>query len=123
MLNVEHSLSRRSFFKRTALALPALLVGDAALEAFDRLTHSKVFLGADFATVRTGLPSAQWRELNRITAREIEESRNARKAALAEEFNGLAVRYDAETRARIIGLLSKSNPILAEMKWVEKPHP
>lgn len=36
-------LDRRSFFARSTLALGGLLVGDAALEAFERLTHRKVF--------------------------------------------------------------------------------
>ena len=40
-------LTRRSFLRRTSLALPALLVGDAALEAFERLTHRKVFALGD----------------------------------------------------------------------------
>lgn len=37
------SLSRRSFLTRSTLAVGGLLVGDAALEAFERLTHRKVF--------------------------------------------------------------------------------
>ena len=32
-------MNRRSFLTRSALVLPALLVGDKALEAFARLTH------------------------------------------------------------------------------------
>ena len=37
-------LDRRTFLRRTSLALAGgLLVGDAALEAFERLTHRKVF--------------------------------------------------------------------------------
>lgn len=37
-------MDRRSFLRRSTLALAGgLLVGDAALEAFDRLTHRKVF--------------------------------------------------------------------------------
>lgn len=41
-------LTRRDFLRRTSLALAGgLLLGDAALEAFERLTHRKVFaLGA-----------------------------------------------------------------------------
>lgn len=38
---------RRSFLSRIALAATALVIGDEALEAFERLTHRKVFaLGA-----------------------------------------------------------------------------
>ena len=40
-------MDRRSFLRRTSLALPALLVGDAALEAFERLSHRKVFALGD----------------------------------------------------------------------------
>ena len=37
-------LSRRDFLRRGSIALAGgLLVGDAALEAFERLTHRKVF--------------------------------------------------------------------------------
>lgn len=37
-------MDRRNFIRRTALALAGgLVVGDAALEAFARLTHRKVF--------------------------------------------------------------------------------
>ena len=49
-------MDRRSFLRRASLALPALLVGDAALEAFERLSHRKVFaLG--------GLPNQPWHGL------------------------------------------------------------
>ena len=42
------TLDRRSFLRRTSLALAGgLVLGDAALEMFERLTHRKVFaLGA-----------------------------------------------------------------------------
>ena len=37
-------MDRRSFLRRSTIALAGgLLVGDAAIEAFDRLTHRKVF--------------------------------------------------------------------------------
>lgn len=36
-------MNRRSFLSRLALGTTGLLVGDAALEAFERLTHRKVF--------------------------------------------------------------------------------
>jgi len=37
------TLDRRTFLRRSALALGGLMVGDAALEAFERLTHRPVF--------------------------------------------------------------------------------
>lgn len=37
------TLDRRTFLRRSALALGGLMVGDAALEAFERFTHHKVF--------------------------------------------------------------------------------
>ena len=44
------TLSRRDFLRRTSLAVAGgLIVGDAALELFDRLTHRKVWAGADFS--------------------------------------------------------------------------
>lgn len=36
-------MNRRDFLRRTSLALPALLVGDEALAAFERMAHRKVF--------------------------------------------------------------------------------
>ena len=49
-------MDRRLFLRRTALALPALVVGDAALEAFERLTHRKVFaLGGVDSAYLSGL--------------------------------------------------------------------
>lgn len=45
------TLSRRDFLRKTSIALAGgLIVGDAALEAFERLTHRKVWAGADFAS-------------------------------------------------------------------------
>lgn len=41
-------LDRRTFLRRTSLALAGgLIVGDAALELFERLTHQKVFALGD----------------------------------------------------------------------------
>lgn len=62
-------MNRRSFLTRSALVLPALLVGDEALEAFARLTHvRKSFPSAKiprrYYAVRTGLPPVKWRALN-----------------------------------------------------------
>lgn len=34
-------MNRRAFLSRIALAAPALILGDAALEAFERLTHQR----------------------------------------------------------------------------------
>lgn len=46
-------MNRRLFLRRASLASAGLLVGDAALEAFERLAHRKVFaLG--------GLPRDEW---------------------------------------------------------------
>lgn len=43
--------TRREFLRRTSLALAGgLLLGDAALELFDRLTHRKVWAGADLTS-------------------------------------------------------------------------
>lgn len=57
-------MDRRAFFRRTSLALPALLVGDAALEAFERLTHRKVFaLG--------GLAPRVWFDVRKLPDRPI----------------------------------------------------
>ena len=61
-------MDRRLFLRRTALALPALVVGDAALEAFERLTHRKVFAlgGYDLSSAMT--------ELYRKTNRDVMEA-------------------------------------------------
>jgi|SRR3990172_5453252 len=46
--------TRRDFLRRTSLALAGgLLLGDAALEAFERLTHRKVWPGAAFGPRRS----------------------------------------------------------------------
>lgn len=110
-------MDRRSFLRRSALLLPAIVVGEEALEALERLTHRKVFLGVDFAngrdrTVRTGLPPVQWRGLNDrpVTATEIRE---AERLTLVD----LAKRMD-DVRARtMVEIFSRSNRLLAEMPW------
>lgn len=42
-------MKRRDFLTRSGLALGALIVGDAALEAAERLAHKKVWIGVDWA--------------------------------------------------------------------------
>lgn len=53
-------LDRRAFLRRGSIALAgSLLVGDAALEAFERLTHRKVFaLG--------GMPEYGWVDVSDV---------------------------------------------------------
>lgn len=48
------TLARRDFIRRTSLALAGgLLVGDAALQMFERLTHSRVFAFALYSPEMT----------------------------------------------------------------------
>ncbi len=55
------SLSRRDFLRRTTLAVAGgLIVGDAAMELFERLSHRKVFaLGAIPTTIHWPYPPPQ----------------------------------------------------------------
>ena len=55
--------SRRDFLRKTSLALAGgLILGDAALEAFERLTHRKVWAGADFGGTFDGISRSTWQE-------------------------------------------------------------
>lgn len=80
-------MNRRNFLTRSALVLPALLVGDAALEAFARLTH-----------VRKSFPSAP---VQLTAAEQMERTAEEFSSRFfyghsphdPREFQGLAVRY------------------------------
>ena len=59
------SLSRRAFLTRSTLAVGGLLVGDAALEAFERLTHRKVFALGGLSPMSEADLMAIYRKVNR----------------------------------------------------------